>query len=73
LSITQDGAFQTHAEMLLTDEQRSSPALIFAMLCHPQAVTSQAWLIAGATEANPLDATVAAEIVPRAIVWVRTF
>jgi hypothetical protein len=59
--------------MRLKDEQRWPLALLFEMLFHRQSVTSQVWLNAGATEANPVDATLAAQIVPRAIVWLRTF
>jgi hypothetical protein len=73
LSITQDGAFQTYEEMRPTDEQRSPLALRFATLDDRQSVPSQAWMIAGATASHSANATIAAPIVSRAIVRLRTF
>lgn len=59
--------------MRLTDEQHWPLALIFLILLYWQSVTSQVWPNAGATEANPADTTMAAQIVPRAIAWLRPF
>jgi hypothetical protein len=59
-TIKQEGAFQAHEEMRLTGEQHWPLALIVKMLVHRRSVTSQAWLNASATEANPSGATMAA-------------
>jgi hypothetical protein len=53
--------------MRLTDEQRSPHALSFETLFHGQSVTSQAWVIAGASESISVDATMAAHIASREI------